>query len=297
MKICCVGIAILDRIFKVDSLPTGDGKFFAKSFHELGGGPAANAAVAITRLGGEVDMIARVGDDATGKIIIEGLDKEKVNTNNMAIIKGAQSTQASIIVDANGNRMIVSYPSPSLVCDAKAFFDKIDFSQYDAVLCDVRWYEGAKIALTLAKEHNIPSVLDADTTTDNIDELIKLCSYAVFSKPGIKQYSKKDDIDEALKFTKNNTKAQVFVTLGEDGYKYFDKDNIIHTNSFKVDVVDTTGAGDVFHGAFAYAICKQYDTQKVLKFASAVAALKCTKVGGRAGIPNLEQVLNFIDNN
>lgn len=293
MRICCIGISVLDRIFNVESLPKEEGKFFAKGFKEQGGGPAATAAVALSRLGASVDMIARVGDDATGKAIIEELQREGVNTSHMAVIKGALSTQASILVDSEGNRVIVSYPSPSLIPDA-SFLDNIDFTQYDAILADVRWVEGTKKAFEIAKKYNIKTILDADITNVAIDDLVSLASYSVFSKPGLINYSKKNDIDEALKFAKDHTKGHVYVTLGGDGYKYYDENNIIQKPVFKVDVVDTTGAGDVFHGAFTYFICKGMSDVDALYYASAVSALKCTVAGGREGIPNLQQVEDFI---
>lgn len=295
MKICCVGISVQDRIFNVDQLPTEEGKYFANKLTEQGGGPAATAAVACARLGIEVDMIARVGDDATGKAIITELNQEKVGTDKMCIIKGATSTQASILVDNSGNRVIVSYPSPSLIYDIKNL-ESIDFSQYDVVLADVRWTEGAKKAFELAKKHNIPTVLDADVTTQSIEDLVALADHSIFSEPGLKMFTGIEDIQEGLKLASNKTDGKVYVTLGSKGYSYLNCDKIIHVDGFKINVVDTTGAGDVFHGAFAVALCKKFDTAKCLQFSAATAAIKCTKSGGRAGIPTFQEVENFLAN-
>lgn len=292
MKICCVGITTQDRIFTVENLPLGEGKFFASALKEQGGGPAATAAVAAARLGIEVDMIARVGDDATGKGILAELEHEGVGTSHMRVIKGAISTQAAITVDKDGNRIIVSYPSPSLTPDA-SFMDEIDFSQYDVVLADVRWHEGALKALTLGKAAGVPTVLDADITPQPINELVALSSYAIFSKPGLVKFAQTDDIDEALRSTAAIESGNIVVTLGSDGYKYVQNGTIVHTSGFKVKVVDTTGAGDVFHGAFAAALCLEKPQTEALKFAAATAALKCTKAGGRSGIPTREAVEDY----
>lgn len=296
MKICCVGISVFDRIFTLDSLPFEEGKFFASKLVEQGGGPAATAAVACARLGACVDMIARVGDDATGKAIVDGLAKEGVNVDLMRIIKGATSTQASILVDKNGNRVIVSYPSPSLDPDA-SFMDSIDFSQYDVVLADVRWFQGAKKAFELARKAQVKTVLDADITDQPIDELIALGTDVVFSKPGLLNFTHETNIDNALFLAKKCTKGDIYVTLGADGYKFLLDNHIIHKSGYKVNVVDTTGAGDVFHGAYAFALASKQEKEQRLKFAAAVAALKCTKSGGRNGIPHLEQVIDFMDKN
>ena len=296
MKICCVGIAVQDRIFSVEELPHEEGKFFANNLKEQGGGPAATAAVACARLGLEVDMIARVGNDATGNAIIAELKKEGVNTDKMRIIDNAISTQASILVDKNGNRIIVSYPSPSLIPDA-SFMEDIDFSQYDLVLADVRWHEGALKAFELAKKHGVTTVLDADTTPQAIDDLVALSSHSIFSKPGLTKFSEIADIAEALKFADKKTVGKVYVTLGSDGYSYIENDKIIKQDGFKVKVIDTTGAGDVFHGAFASALCLGYNTVDALRFSAATAALKCTKAGGRSGIPSLQEVTTFYKQN
>ncbi len=292
MKICCVGITTLDRIFTLDTLPVEEGKYFASNFKEQGGGPAATAAVAIARLGAQADMIARVGDDATGSAIIKELQDEGVNTEHMIVIKGATSTQASIFVDKDGSRIIVSYPSKSLVPDASAL-EKVDFSAYDMVLADVRWPEGALMAFTLAQKAGVPTLLDGDITPQSIDELVKLSSHAVFSKPGLLKYANMEDPMQALRHAGSNTKGRVYVTLGADGYCHLDCDTIKHSKGFKVNVKDTTGAGDVFHGALAYALCDGMGTDDALRFAAAVAALKCTQPGGRSGIPGLEQVKKF----
>ncbi|WP_281758062.1 PfkB family carbohydrate kinase [Succinatimonas hippei] len=292
MKILCVGISVQDRIFSVDSLPKEEGKFFARNFKEQGGGPAATAAVACARLGINTDMIARVGDDVTGEGIIAELKSEGVNVEKMRVIKNAISTQASILVDKKGNRIIVSYPSPSLDIDA-SFMDAIDFSQYDIVLADVRWHEGALKAFELAKKAGVPTVLDADTTPQPIDALVKLSSHAVFSKPGLIKFTECLDINKALKIAEDKTDGRVYVTLGDDGYSYIENGIIKHKNGFKVKVVDTTGAGDVFHGAFACALCLGYEIEPALKFAAATAALKCTKAGGRSGIPTINEVKEF----
>lgn len=293
MKICCIGISIQDRIFTIDTLPHKDGKYFASSFKEQGGGPAATAAVACARLGCEVDMIARVGDDPTGNAIIAELKDEGVGIDKMCIVKGATSTQAAIFVDKEGSRIIVSYPSPSLIYDVNEL-EKIDFSQYDVVLADVRWHEAALKAFDLAQKACIPTILDADVTTQNIEDLVALSTHAIFSKPGLALFSGTDDVNKGLEFAKTKTNGSVYVTLGSDGYSYLNCDKIVKNKGFKVNVIDTTGAGDVFHGAFAVALANKFDTEKSLKFSAATAALKCTKPGGRSGIPTFTEVMDFI---
>lgn len=242
-------------------------------------------------------MIARVGDDATGQAIVKGLADEGVNTKTMRIIENAASTQASIMVDSQGSRLILSYPSPDLVPDSD-FIDDMDFTVYSAVLADVRWPEGAKAAFTKARAAGVPTVLDADITPQPMDELVALADYAVFSQPGLAKFTGiEDDIEASLKKAAEKSGGRVFVTLGADGYSYLEGDKIVHKPGFKVNVVDTTGAGDVFHGAFAAGLTMGMNIEQILRFAAATAALKCTKAGGRSGIPSVAEVNAFLAQN
>ncbi|TAT63811.1 ribokinase, partial [Enterobacter cloacae] len=149
-RIVCVGITVLDRIWYLDDLPKEGGKYVAKDYTEVGGGPAATAAVAAAKLGASVDFIGRVGDDDTGRRLLAELESLGVNTRYTRIVKDARSSQSAVLVDGNGERIIANYPSPDLPAAAD-WLQGIDFSQWDIVLADVRWHEGAKQAFTLAR--------------------------------------------------------------------------------------------------------------------------------------------------
>ncbi|WP_443092432.1 sugar kinase [Basfia succiniciproducens] len=292
-KIACVGIAVQDKIYYVDSIPTTGGKFVAKDYKEVGGGPAATAAVAIAKLGANVDFIGRVGDDATGATIIAELKSYGVNTDFIRIYDNARSSQSAILVDNQGERLIINYPSPDLLTETQ-WLEHIDFSQYDAILCDVRWHEGTEYYLKKAKQLNIPTILDADITPQDISKLVSLVDHAVFSEPGLTKLTNSTETSQALNIAKQLCKGHVYVTKGSKGCFWLEDNKEKHYDAFKVKVVDTTGAGDVFHGAFAYALAHKYTLQQTVEFATAVAALKCTMSGGRQGIPNLQQVKLFL---
>lgn len=151
VRIACVGITVMDRIYYVEGLPTEGGKYVAKRYTEVGGGPAATAAVAAAKLGAQVDFIGRVGDDDTGNSLLAELESLGVNTRYTRRYTQAMSSQSAIMVDAKGERIIVNYPSPDLLPDAD-WLNDIDFSQWDVVLADVRWHDGAKQAFTLARQ-------------------------------------------------------------------------------------------------------------------------------------------------
>ncbi len=287
VRIACVGIAVQDRIYTLEALPHEGGKYVAQQYREVGGGPAATAAVAAARLGAQVDFIGRVGDDATGTQLFAELESLGVNTSRARQITGARSSQSAILVDAAGERVIINYPSPDLPDDA-GWLDDIDFGRYDAVLSDVRWHEGATRALTLARRAGVMTLLDGDVTPQDIRSLVALSDHAAFSAPGLAP-------QDALKTTKTLTNGHVYVTLGKEGCLWLENDDTLHRQAgFTVEAVDTTGAGDVFHGALAVMLARGESPQEAVRFASAVAALKCTRPGGRAGIPDCDQTRSFL---
>ncbi|MDA8516998.1 sugar kinase [Citrobacter sp. Igbk 16] len=293
IRIACVGITVMDRIYYVEGLPTEGGKYVAKRYTEVGGGPAATAAVAAAKLGAQVDFIGRVGDDDTGNSLLAELESLGVNTRYTRRYAGANSSQSAIMVDAKGERIIVNYPSPDLLPDAD-WLKEIDFSQWDVVLADVRWHEGAKQAFTLARQSGVMTVLDGDVTPQDISELVALSDHAAFSEPGLARLTGATETDSGLKKAQMLTNGHVYVTRGSEGCDWIKDNAVQHQPGFLVDVVDTTGAGDVFHGALAFSLACGSAQEDAVRFASGVAALKCTRPGGRAGIPDCDQTRSFL---
>ncbi|HGH3374196.1 TPA: sugar kinase [Kluyvera cryocrescens] len=293
IRIACVGITVMDRLYYVGDLPTEGGKYVANNYREVGGGPAATAAVAAAKLGAKVDFIGRVGDDDTGTSLLQELESFGVNTRYTKRFTNARSSQSAIVVDACGERIIVNYPSPDLLAEA-SWLNSIDFSQWDVVLADVRWHEGTKNAFTQARAAGVPTVLDGDITPQDISGLVALSDHAVFSAPGLRRMTGEQDLLAGLKKSQMLTNGHVYVTNGSEGCFWLENQQIAHQTGFSVEVVDTTGAGDVFHGAFAYSLALGEAGGSGIRFASAVAALKCTRPGGRAGIPDCEQTRSFL---
>ncbi|MGK9173626.1 sugar kinase [Yokenella regensburgei] len=293
IRVACVGITVMDRIYYVEGLPTEGGKYVAKRYTEVGGGPAATAAVAAAKLGAQVDFIGRVGDDDTGNSLLAELESQGVNTRYTRRYAGAKSSQSAIMVDAKGERIIVNFPSPDLLADAD-WLTEIDFSQWDVVLADVRWHDGAKQAFTLARQQGVMTVLDGDVTPQDISELVALCDHAAFSEPGLARLTGLKETNAALKQAQTLTNGHVYVTRGREGCDWIEHGHLQHQSGFAVDVVDTTGAGDVFHGALAFSLASGTTITEAVRFASGVAALKCTRPGGRAGIPDCDQTRSFL---
>ena len=288
--IACTGIAVLDHVFTTSAFPKGAGKHFASGYLEVGGGPAATAAVAVARLGGTALFWGRVGDDATGARILAELGEWGVDVWNARLCPDARSPTSAVVVDDTGERMIVAFadaeldPSPDWLP-----IDKID--GLDAVMVDSRWPQGAEAVLSAARAHTLPGILDADATPDNAAKaLLPLASHVAFSTAGLAQTTGTDDPDEGLARAADMTDAWLAVTAGEEGCYWLEGGKLAHIPAFPVTVRDTLGAGDVFHGALALALAEGRPAEDALRFASAAAALKCTRLGGRAGIPGRAEV-------
>ena len=184
-------------------------------------------------------------------------------------------------------------PSPDLGTDAE-WLEAIDFSRYDLILADVRWHSGTEKAFSLARLAGVTTLLDADMTPQDISPLVALADHAVFSTPGLKRMTGLQSPEEGLFQATTQTAGKVYVTLGSEGSLWIEDGHLCQQEAFSVNVVDTTGAGDVFHGALAVALAEKMPTKEAIRFASAVAAMKCTQPGGRAGIPNREQTESFL---
>lgn len=288
--VACVGIAVMDFVFGVDQLPSGDGKMYASRYQEVGGGVAANAAFAVSRLGGSARFLGRLGDDRLGALIIEDLGAAGVDTSGVAIATDVGTPVSAVLVDASGERLIVNHTPPELFDnDSPALGAHLE--GVDAVLVDVRWPSGAETALRFAEERGIPSVFDFDRPMDSAgDRLLTASSHVAFSAAALATTSGTQDPSTGLDRMAERTDAWLAVTLGAGGVLWRQKGMVRHLPAFEVATVDTVGAGDIFHGALALAIGEGMDEADAVRFSSAAAAIKCSRRGARSGAPTREEV-------
>lgn len=290
----CTGIATLDRVWQLDRLPAGGGKYPSRGYMEVGGGLAANAAVAIARLGGSVVLQARVGADMAGDAIIAGLAAEGVDTAGMRRVPGARSTTAAVLVDAAGERIITADHDPALSPDA-SHLPLALIAAARGVLADVRWVEGAEATLKAARGAGRPAVLDCEPSRPDVfQRLCPLATHVIFSAPGLLSFSGCADPVDGLRMAHRAFGDVVGVTLGAAGSRFLGEGLDVFVPAPAVAVVDTTGAGDAFHGAYLHAVAARADVVGAARFATAVAALKCTRMGGRAGLPTLAEANTFL---
>ena len=292
--VACVGLAVLDIAFGVDVRPMRGQKAFAESMTVIGGGPAANAAATVARLDGEARFIGRIGDDSVGSLILEDFAAWNVDASRVRQVRSASSPISAITIEADGERTIVNYSDPRLfACDDRLTAD--DVVGADAVLGDLLWPTGALSAMELARDLGVPGILDFDhARAVPIDIALTAPTHIIFSAPALASTSGEDDPASGLMFVRARTDAWLAVTLGGDGVIWLGDDDIRAAPAFDVKVADTLGAGDVFHGAFALALAEHRPIEDVIRRASATAALKCTRFGGRSGIPSAEDVEEFL---
>ena len=285
-RIIAIGHAALDRIYRIAAFPAHPTKVRALEHIEVGGGMAANAAVAMARLGGKVELWSRVGDDSAGQIIKAGLKAEKVDVRYVQQFEDARSSTSAIIVDDRGERLIVNNRDTGMPSSTGWLpLERVKGS--GVVLGDIRWLEGLRALFTRARAEGVPTVLDADLGAREIlPELLGLTDYAIFSSPSLAEFPHGTDERTRLQAVAKLGVRHAGVTRGEHGYLWLEGGQFHERPAPKVDVVDTTGAGDAFHGAFALMLAEGHPTELCVRAAAFAAAEKCTRLGGRAGLPD-----------
>jgi sulfofructose kinase len=287
--VLCIGQAVQDFVFTVDDMPAKPEKFRASGFETVGGGPAATAAVAISRLGGSAQLAARVGDDLMAGLIVTELERYGVDCAMVKRMRDRRSSVSAVVVDSEGERLIVNYLDSTMDSGPDWLPDHLQ-ENITAVLADTRWPEGAFCGLKLARQRNLPAVLDADLPVPPDSALVKAATHVAFSAGGLAEFSGIEDVEEALRSVDSQTEAWCCVTLGSQGTLAIEDGRPTHSPAFDVTVRDTLGAGDVWHGAFALALAEEQPIDEAMRFASAAAALKVQNGGGRAGCATRKDV-------
>lgn len=291
-KVLVTGVSVIDFIFQLESMPRKNEKFRAENASISGGGVAANAAVAISKLGGSCTLVSRLGNDEIGSIIKSDLMKEGVDVGFTRLFDNHKSSFSSVYIDKKGERQVVNYRDTKLPVDP-SWINQIE--KHDAYLADTRWNEGAVETLKIANNFQCPGVLDAEETVSI--EAIQTASHIAFSLNGLENFTKQKDIKTALKEIANITKGWVCVTNGMQGVFFLENSNLVNIPTIKVDVKDTLGAGDVWHGAFTLSLAEGKSEVEAVKFANLTASLKCTVFGGRKSFPTRKKLEQFIKEN
>jgi sulfofructose kinase len=292
----CLGCAFWDTIFKVDEIPGHGTKVLPEKAVQAASGMATAAAVTIARLGGQVELWARIGDDPTGDSFLHDLSKESVRVDRIRRIRGARTAFSTILVDRAGERLVVPYTDLTLDSDP-SWLPLHAIAHAGAVLVDMRWVEGARAVLSEARRHGIPTIVDADIAPPEIlRELIAMADHVLFSEPALLSLASSASPQEALLELASELSADVVgVTVGKDGALIWERgapnNRVRAFPTLPVCAVDTLNAGDIWHGTYAYGLVNGWGLTRSVQMANVAAAMKCEHFGGRLGAPRVEELL------
>ena len=291
--IACVGHCAIDHVFQVERFPERATKTPAHRYQTVGGGMAANAAVACARLGARVRFVGAVGPDDAGRMVRDQLGAEGIDLTHLQVVPGTHTSASAIIVDKQGERHIFNHRGDAMA-HARVPDDAV-FAGCDAVLVDPRWPAGARAALLWARAHDRLSVFDADVAPrQDLLALVPLARWVVFSEPGLAVWSGPVAQEEALMRAIYLGATCAAVTLGPNGVMLVSDARLRRVSPVPVQAVDTTGAGDVFHGALTLALARGVSASDACAYASAAAALKCTHPDGIRGAPTSVELRQFL---
>jgi len=292
--VTCVGLAVQDTVFSLDTDLEIGGKNFASGVRRMGGGPAANAAVTVASLGGTARLISVLGGDIAADEIIDGLTTRGVSTDRVRRNRGCDSPQSVVITDSHGERTVINRTDVRL-WDGAPVVSASDIAGSAAVLVDLRWRDGAIAAVSEAAAAGIPTVVDFDTTDVEVpDSILELPSHVIFSEAALSRFTGLADPERAIEAVETGS-GFAGVTLGAAGVVWREGGTTHRMDAFDVDVVGTLGAGDVFHGAFALGLAEGRRTHDNMRWSAAAAALTCAEGGGREGIPTASDVQSFLE--
>ena len=293
-EVVSIGVSVADHLWLCDEPMVGT-LGLAADYLCQGGGLAATAAVAAARLGASVEMWTRVGDDAAGRFILDQFAREGVDVSQATVCPDGRSPVCGVTVDrVAGERYFRFFPGRGL--DPSP--DGLDFGRLDAakaVLVDGWWPEAQMPAARRARERGVPVCGDFESLDADRLALARHVDYPIYPAECAEQVGGSRAPDENLRKLAELGGVAPMVTLGDQGCVWLERGEVRRCPAFEVEVVDTTGCGDVFHGAFAVGLARGWDVARAARFASAAAALKCRALGGRTGIPTCAEVAAFLE--
>jgi len=296
IEVVGLGQASVDYLGRVPFYPREDGKIELLEIQSQCGGPASTALVTLSRLGIRTSFLGSVSDDPMGAEVLKGLRADQVDSSFLKITPGYTSQFAFIAVSReSGNRTIFWHRGsvPALKIED---VDLSPFSGAKVLHLDGLMIEASIEAARQARTRGLKVVLDAGTMREGSLDLVRqidvLIASARFAVPLVGEHS---PAEKALEALSRFGPEEIVITLGSKGSVGWNRGEAVAQGAFPVVAVDTTGAGDVYHGAYIYGLLKGWDMKTCMRFASATSALKCRAMGARAGIPTLQQVTQFLE--
>ena len=290
-----IGANVFDTLFRLDRFPVEDKKQQALSVTESGGGPCGTGLVTAARLGATAAYIGFCSDDRAGQFLRGDFQWYGVNVDHMTAIPNTLAFTSCIwLADDKASRTCVYHrgtvpPTQLDAQAAKAIRDSrilmVDGNDLDAAVA------GAKVA----KAAGTLVLYDAGGQYPGVEQLLTLTDILIPSEEFALGHTQTDSVEKAAeKLWEMYSPKVIVITQGKRGGILYDGNQVMTYPAFPVKAVDTNGSGDVFHGAFAFALTKRWSYEQCCIFSSAVSALKCLRVGARNGAPTYEAVMTFL---
>jgi sulfofructose kinase len=296
VQVIGLGQACVDFLGRLTAYPEEDSKVELIDLHIQSGGPASTALVTLSRLGIATSFLGSLSDDAWGITIEEGLKEEKVDCSFLKVTPGYTSQFAFIAITKGGGNRTVFWHRGSVPHLKAADVDLSPFPQAEILHIDGLMIEACQEAARQARERELTVVLDASTMREGSLELASMVDVLIASQRFAEALSGKGvPSRKVLEHLRRLGPREVVITRGIKGSMGLIGGEIIQQDAYKVDAVDTTGAGDVYHGAYVYGLLRGWGMRECMRFASAAAALKCRQIGAHKGIPRLAEVEQFLN--
>jgi sugar/nucleoside kinase (ribokinase family) len=290
-----MGLNSVDYLCLVPQFPTQNSKMKIQRFTKQGGGQVATAMVALSRWGVKTKYIGKIGADELGRFSLESLRQEGVDVSSVAVEPKTSNQLGVIIVDGLSGERTILWDRDERLMYRKGELQKKEICSGKVLHLDGHDIRAAIQCAKWAKTEGIPTVIDIDKVEPLTAELIEKIDFLVTSSRFPTLFTGIRDQKKAMTELQKYTSGMICVTLGQEGSMALIKGKILYAKGFKIKVMDTTGAGDVFHAGFIYGLLRNWEAGEILRFANAVAALKCREMGGRKGIPTLTEVQRFLN--
>ena len=290
-----LGLNATDTVLMVREFPPLGGKERVVSLSRQAGRQVATALVACQRLGLQARYVGKVGDDEAGRFQLQSLREEGVDVEFTGVTRSAATQFGLIIVDqATGERTVFwdrdsrlavtpEELTPEVITSARILH--VDGCDPDACAQAAKW----------ARKAGIPVLADLDTVYKKVEQIFPLIDYLIASANFLPAVTGHNDPFRVLEYMAREYKIRApGMTLGRDGALLYSEGRFYYSPGFVIETVDTTGAGDIFHGAFAYGLLQEWGIEKVLDFSNAMAGLNCTRVGARGGIATCTEAEKLI---
>ncbi|MBI2876375.1 MAG: hypothetical protein HYY20_05795 [Candidatus Tectomicrobia bacterium] len=290
-----LGLNAVDYLCVVPHFPRFDSKVKMATFRREGGGQIATALVALSRWGLTTSYLGKVGDDELGRYTRQELEREGVDTTHLRVAPGGTSQFAFILVDRQTGERTVVWHRDEQVNLTLQEVSRPAVTAGRVLHLDGHETEAAIQAARWAREEGIPVVLDIDDVRPGTAALIQEVDFLIADQDFPRRFTGYADREAALREIASQGPREVGMTLGAEGAMALSGEGIVYRPGFRVKAVDTTGAGDLFHAGFIYGLLQGWGLAERLAFANAAAALKCRQLGGRSGIPTLEEAYRLLE--